>query len=221
MEGLIFVLNKAAGETKLADFVSSGGFHYSAAYRHDMAAGYDSGMSEVGGVKTGVPQVPGGLDSMREYEGKKPFAQFKSDFGLGAKDSIFEDFKGTSYHDASLYFQNLIRPVDDVSGEAAKSAEAAIVKINAAIADFNKPPGKVPPPNFSGNPDEPAETKHHKTNKLAESDALIRVGNFLGSSASPLETIGNLHTDLLRQIVSNTAPRQSGGWNDGLGIPPM
>ena len=69
--------------------------------------------------------------------------------------------------------------------------------------NVNKVPGKEPK--------EKAPRAYHESG-----DALIRVGNFLGSSKDVLEDIGQRQVQLLQQIAANTkpAPAGSGGMSD-------
>lgn len=59
-----------------------------------------------------------------------------------------------------------------------------------------------------------SDEKEKKPNEFHEKgDALLRVGNFLGSSKNALEDIAQKQVALLQQIAKNTAPQSDdGGW---------
>jgi hypothetical protein len=61
----------------------------------------------------------------------------------------------------------------------------------------------------------PDETK--KKNKLDSGDALIRVGNFLGTSQQTLANIGEQQVRLLQAIANNTKPKRSTFMGDANG----
>lgn len=69
-----------------------------------------------------------------------------------------------------------------------------------AMAEKLNNPGDA---NFSGLPTD----LKHKAGKAEHpyTDSLLRVGNFLGSTANPLERIAHEHTHLLKRIADNTA----------------
>lgn len=201
LEGADFKLREAAGKSGLPGYTTSTGWNLSAAQRAESAA-----MA---------------LTIVSEYEfdaktGKgRPFSEVADRLNLGQSDSPLEDFKGSSYHDLSLYLQGLINPVADVTNAATKGAgedmdklqkiiEGFQAQIDAEIARLKKPkdPGFIPNP---AGEDKPKKEKffHEK------GDALLRVGNFLGSSKSALESIGEKQLQVLQQIARNTTPQSS------------
>jgi hypothetical protein len=95
---------------------------------------------------------------------------------------------------------------DNTTEELRKDAAALAERLkNPVVPDYNvnKVPGKEPK--------EKAPRAYHESG-----DALIRVGNFLGSSKDVLEDIGQRQVQLLQQIAANTkpAPAGSGGMSD-------
>ena len=70
-------------------------------------------------------------------------------------------------------------------------------------------------PKFDVEPAAEKQQKQHKEN--VRSDAMISVGNFLGSSMDVLEDIGRRQVDLLQQIANNTRPVPEAPGSGGMG----
>ena len=85
----------------------------------------------------------------------------------------------------------------------------------AALEDDLKHPAK---PNFNVEQVDEKEKKEKDPKQFHEKgDALIKVGNFLGSSKSGLEDIGQKQVQLLQQIANNTRPSTGSGSGTGIG----
>jgi hypothetical protein len=198
MEGLIFMINRFTGQNKLPDFVGSDGTHYTAADRANKAAN--------------------SLEPLRVMMGKgKSFDEIKAALHLGEKGHGAEDFTGKTTTDINKYLNSLIQPIADVDNASATAAETAMAGIKKTIEEFKKPPKPIIEPNFGANPDEMGRKRPHMTE-----DAMIRVGNFLGSSASPLEGIATQQLDVLRLIERNTRDWGAVGYSptEMVGVPP-
>lgn len=102
----------------------------------------------------------------------------------------------------------------DAQDDWKSSVEAWRKKIEEEADKLRHPPT----PDFGGNPDEAAESKHRRQSHMGE-DSMIRIGGFLGSNVNSMESIANQQVDLLKVIAVNTRPGSSGGGTT-TGYPP-
>jgi len=115
--------------------------------------------------------------------------------------SMFSDDKITEAEQAYMETESGFQSgIDKIKEELAKAAER--------LKNPGAPPG---PPG----PDSPEKRK--KALKMENSDALVRVGNFLGQSKDALSRLQERQVDLLQQIADNTEPR--GFMDEDAGFP--
>jgi hypothetical protein len=204
VEGLIFVLQKAGILSDKSGY-----------------AGHSA--SERAGVAQGI------IDKMSEDRNVNDATAFQHKMGAMGKDGIFGDFKGHTGTDFFHFLQKLIEADTDATVAASKTSDATMAALRQAVDQFKAGLKNPPPPNpnpGNGDPGDPADTKSGPSirNEGFQGDALIKVGNFLGSSRGTINnaqgrleqhaatTARNTHTmiDRLDELIRRNQPPMGG-----------
>lgn len=137
----------------------------------------------------------------------------------GAQSPLFPalaDDISKSWQEELKYLNSLIQPVEDVSNDASKKSGMDFQNLRDSIAEWKKNMAeeaeKLKHPKPATYEAEPTAEKEKKEKRLrTPEDALVKVGNFLGTGArSMMENIGMQQLELTRQIAANTNPNVVG-----------
>lgn len=142
---------------------------------------------------------------------KEPFEQFRQQWKF-AFSHVLADFKGGTWKEFTEYLNTLTEPVQTATAKAAKDSKADIAAIQKSVnewfekikqeADRIEHPVPANPP-----PDDDAKEKKSKKGATLRTpeDALIKVGNFLGSNGNTIDQVNRQKLDLMRQQANTLA----------------
>lgn len=192
VEGLIFKFQELTGNSDLNGYTSKNGEEFSAKQRADAASEALTLMQQ--------NKKAGDFRAALIAQENQPLTP--DDHASAIRPGIFGDMPAGGQEKMFHYFQGLIQPVADASNQAGKKSTETMDGLRALIQAFKDSykKGAVQPLDFT--PLEGAQAKGGRT----ESDALVRVGNFLGSnigavhSAARMEQYSKSTVELLRGV---------------------
>lgn len=187
-EGLDFLARKTYELSKLGDFTDSSGVKHTAEQRAT-AGNYFAGLA-----------------SQSAFH-KQSFEDFINDHPVAFK-GVFEDFKGTTLKEFNAYVKQLTQPVSDAIQAAAKGSTGDMTKLKQSLKEarenIDKEIWKIDHPTArQGTGGDDSEPKEKKVRMIStQSDALVKVGNFLGSNANAITRADQQKINLMTQQLN-------------------
>jgi hypothetical protein len=186
LESVDFIAKRNEELGKIPDFVDSHGVSHSADIRNQAADDFRTRINKA-------------------MSDKEPFEKFREHWKF-AFDGIFQDFKGGSYKDFISYLSKVSEPSVSATQNAAKASDADMSGLQKMVADWQDQMTKAAdaldhPMPINPESDDVTPTKLKKD---APSDALVKVGNFLGANGSTISRANQEKINLLRTIARNT-----------------
>lgn len=192
-EGIDFLIRSRSGQENLPEFRATNGDIYSGAARAEI----------------GQYMIDQTAQALRK---RTPFSEFISTKRDDYISNALTDFHGNSYSDFSKYLNGLIQPVADVVKDAADKSTEDTNALKEGVKKFrenlqkqidalNHPTVPAFTPDAASNL---VSTSEKERRRHAATDALVSVGNFLGSSGPQVSSLAEKQVDLLTKIESNT-----------------
>lgn len=192
IEGIDFLIRKTSALAKLPDYTTPKGEKYSADKIKVIALAAEGQMYRAMDAHETFEQYRAGRETTGTYY-----------HGVNVP-GIFNDPDVKSFKDQLHYFSGLIQPAQDAIIDAGKAAGGDMAAMRAAVEDFRK---KIQaqiddlnkPPHFDKS-DHPADKKTKHGGRADQADALVRVGNFLGTSKDAISHIAEQQLRVSRRI---------------------